>query len=109
MYAGQARLTISAMTNKPVLSRTTPAYFFQTVASFVVSAGATCAGIAYLPVNAWERGFLALGLLYTITSSITLSKVIRDRQEESSIVAEVKQAQMTKILSEHNPYSVDSL
>ncbi|GAA1969302.1 hypothetical protein GCM10009838_30010 [Catenulispora subtropica] len=85
-------------------NRNTAAYYFQAVASFFVSAGATVVGIAYLPVNAWERAFLGLGLLYTITSAITLSKVMRDKQEESQLIGRVDRARLDKLITEHDPY-----
>src|SRR5436309_10909852 len=90
------------MTTGPIASRTTAAYYLQTVVSFLVSAGATCVGIAYLPVNAWERAFLALGLLYTITSAITLSKVIRDKQEENEVLTRVDRARREKLIAEYD-------
>ncbi|WP_194909464.1 YiaA/YiaB family inner membrane protein [Catenulispora rubra] len=91
----------------PLANRNTAAYYFQAVASFIVSTGATVVGIAYLPVNAWERAFLGLGLLYTITSAITLAKVVRDKQEDEQIVGRVDKARLDKLLSEHDPYRVD--
>jgi len=88
-------------------TRNTAAYYLQAVASFIVSTGATVLGIAYLPVNAWERAFLGLGLLYTITSAITLAKVVRDKQEESQLVGRVDKARLDKLLSEHDPFRVE--
>lgn len=92
----------------PLASRNTAAYYFQAVASFIVSAGATVVGICYLPVDAWERAFLGLGLLYTITSAITLAKVVRDKQEEVQLVGRVDKARLDKLLTEHDPYRVDA-
>jgi hypothetical protein len=91
----------------PLVTRNTAAYYAQAVASFVVSAGATVVGICYLPVNAWERAFLGLGLLYTITSAITLAKVVRDKQEEAALVSRVDQARLDKLLTEHDPIRLD--
>jgi hypothetical protein len=91
----------------PLASKNTAAYYFQAVASFIVSTGATVVGIAYLPVNAWERAFLSLGLLYTITSALTLAKVVRDKQEERQLVGRVDKARLDKLLTEHDPYRVD--
>lgn len=88
----------------PIASRNTAAYYFQAVASFIVSAGATVLGICYLPVDAWERAFLGLGLLYTITSAITLSKVVRDKQEEVQLIGRVDRARLDKLITEHDPY-----
>ncbi len=92
-----------------VQPRTTSAYFIQAVISFAVSAGALSIGIAYLPVNAWMRAFLAVGLLYVVTSAFTLAKVIRDRQESSEIVTRVDQARLEKLLAEHDPFRVDGV
>lgn len=88
----------------PLANKNTAAYYFQAVASFIVSAGATVIGIAYLPVNAWERSFLGLGLLYTITSAITLAKVVRDKQEESQLIGRVDRARLDKLIAEHDPF-----
>jgi hypothetical protein len=89
-------------------ARTTTAFYFQAVASFVVSVGATVVGIAHLAVDAWVRAFLCLGMLYTVTSAITLAKVVRDRQEESQLIGRVDKARLDKLLAEHDPFKIDS-
>lgn len=48
------------------------------------------------------RAFLALGLLYVVTSSFTLAKRIRDRQEEAAIASRVDQARLDKLLAEQD-------
>ena len=50
----------------------------------------------------WVRAFLALGLLYVVTSSFTLAKCIRDRQEEGALVSRVDQARLDKLLAEQD-------
>ncbi|MEU6231611.1 YiaA/YiaB family inner membrane protein [Kitasatospora sp. NPDC047058] len=95
--------------NAPMQSRTTAAYFVQAVLSFALSGTALAVGIAYLPVGGWTRAFLGLGLLYTVTSSFTLAKVIRDRQETTEIVTRVDQARLEKLLTEHDPFKVDGV
>jgi hypothetical protein len=59
----------------------TAAFYGQAVASFAVAMAATAVGIYQLSADAWVRGFLAIAVLYLVTSSFTLAKVIRDRQE----------------------------
>ncbi|MFH8499255.1 YiaA/YiaB family inner membrane protein [Streptomyces coeruleorubidus] len=59
----------------------TAAFYGQAVASFAVAMAATAIGIYQLNADAWVRGFLAIAVLYLVTSSFTLAKVIRDRQE----------------------------
>ncbi|WP_380278080.1 YiaA/YiaB family inner membrane protein [Kitasatospora purpeofusca] len=93
----------------PMQSRTTAAYHIQAVLSFALSAIALGAGIAFLPVEPWTRAFLALGLLYTITSTFTLAKVVRDRQETSELVTRVDQARLDKLLAEHDPFKVEGV
>lgn len=87
---------------------TTQAFFAQAAISFGVALVAVAAGIVYLPVDGWVRGFLALGLLYTVTSAFTLAKCIRDRQEDSYIVSRVDQARLDKLLAEHDPFRVEA-
>ncbi|MFF1646031.1 YiaA/YiaB family inner membrane protein [Streptomyces sp. NPDC058240] len=82
----------------------TGAFYGQAVASFGVAIGAVALGIYFLDADAWVRGFLAIGVLYLVTSCFTLAKVIRDRQEAGRIVSRVDQARLEKILAEHDPF-----
>ena len=88
---------------------TTTAFYAQAVISFAVSLGAVGLGVAYLPVDGWVRAFLALGLLFTVTSAFTLAKCIRDRQEEQYLASRVDQARLEKLLAEHDPFKVEAL
>jgi hypothetical protein len=86
----------------PLRPHTTTAFYVQSVISFGVSLAATITGIAYSQDSRWVRAFLGLGLLYVVTSSFTLAKCIRDRQEETEIVSRVDQARLDKLLSEQD-------
>src|SRR6266496_949309 len=59
----------------PLRPRTSTAFYTQSMISFAVSLGITITGIGYLHDSRWIRGFLALGLLYVVTSSFTLAKM----------------------------------
>lgn len=59
----------------------TAAFYGQAVASFAVAMAATAVGIFKLEADAWVRAFLAIAVLYLVTSAFTLAKVIRDRQD----------------------------
>lgn len=74
----------------------------QAAASFAVSLTAVGIGIAYLPVSPWVRAFLTVGILYTVTSSFTLAKCVRDRQEETAVISRVDQARLEKLLTEQD-------
>ncbi|MUL40680.1 DUF1475 domain-containing protein [Streptomonospora sp. PA3] len=96
------------MSTTPLRPATTSAFFVQSALSFGVSAVAVGTGIVYLPVDAWVRAFLTLGLLYVITSAFTLAKCVRDRQDETTVSGRVDQARLDKLLAEHDPFRVDT-
>ncbi|MFG3012670.1 YiaA/YiaB family inner membrane protein [Streptomyces cinerochromogenes] len=92
------------MSETPVKQQGTAAFYGQAVASFAVAMAATAIGIFRLDAIAWVRGFMAIAVLYLVTSAFTLAKVIRDRQEAGQIVSRVDQARLEKLLAEHDPY-----
>lgn len=92
------------MTKPAPAPRSTAAFELQAVLSFGVSSVAVLVGIAYLPVGPWVRAFLALGLLYVITSAFTLAKTLRDKQEASAVWSRVDEARLEKLLAEHDPF-----
>jgi len=69
------------MSDTPGKQQNTAAFYGQAVASFAIAMAATAIGIFKLTADAWVRGFLAIAVLYLVTSAFTLAKVIRDRQE----------------------------
>ncbi|MFI5731041.1 YiaA/YiaB family inner membrane protein [Kribbella sp. NPDC051587] len=93
---------------KPIQPSQTTAYYVQAVVSFGIALTAMTVAVIYLPAAGWVRAFLALGLIYLVTSTVTLSKVVRDRQEMSEVSTRVDQARLDKLLSEHDPFRVDS-
>ncbi|MFD4528019.1 YiaA/YiaB family inner membrane protein [Streptomyces sp. NPDC058470] len=72
------------MSESPVKQQSTAAFYGQAVASFAVAIVATAIGIFKLDANAWVRSFLGIAVLYLVTSSFTLAKVIRDKQDAQS-------------------------
>ena len=86
----------------PLHTRTTAAFYAQAAVSFAVSVTAAAIGIAYLPIGAWPRAFLGIGLLYTVTSTFTLAKCVRDRQEETAVVSRIDQVRLDQLLAEQD-------
>ncbi|MFI5709763.1 YiaA/YiaB family inner membrane protein [Kribbella sp. NPDC051620] len=93
---------------KPIQPSQTSAFYLQAILSFALSMTAMTIAIVYLPAAGWIRAFLGLGLLYLVTSTVTLCKVVRDRQELSEVTNRVDQARLDKLLSEHDPFKVDA-
>lgn len=81
----------------------TNAWIFQCWLSFLLSCGITGIGIFYLPVDNWVKGFMGMGLSFSIASSFTLAKTIRDNNEAEKLISRMDEARVEKILAEHHP------
>ncbi len=78
------------------------AWVIQTWLSFVISLGATTLGIIFLPVDSWVKGYMGMGLAFTVGSTISLTKTQRDMYEAKKLTAKIEEAKVEKILAEHN-------
>jgi hypothetical protein len=90
--------TLSVPTTKQ-----TTGFYIQSVISFAVSLSAVLLGVLWLPTGGWIRAFLCLGVLYTVTSTFTLAKCVRDAQESSRVLNRVDEARLERLLAEHDP------
>jgi hypothetical protein len=93
------------MTTISVPNSQTTAFYAQAIISFGLSLGAVTIGIAYLPVDAWIRAFLLVGLLYSVTSTFTLAKCVRDHHETQRVLHRVDEARLERLIAEHDPFS----
>ena len=82
------------------------AWAFQTKVSFVVSLAGLVLGIVYLPVDPWMRAYLAVSGLYVVTSTISLSKTLRDEHESHRLLSRVDEVKLERFLAEHDPFKV---
>lgn len=73
------------MEPKNVVNKPTPMYRFQVWASFVLSFTLMIIGIYHLPVDIWIKGYLIMGIIFTVGSCFTLAKTIRDDYEVDKI------------------------
>ncbi|MEM8831704.1 MAG: YiaA/YiaB family inner membrane protein [Cyanobacteria bacterium P01_G01_bin.19] len=78
------------------------AWVVQTWLSFVISISATAIGIMYLPVDGWIKGFMGMGLTFTVGSTISLTKTQRDLHEGKKLTSKIEEARVERILSEHD-------
>ena len=74
----------------------------QTQIAFAVSLGGLGIGVAYLPVGSLAPAFLALAVLFTVSSSFSLAKTLRDQHESRHVVARVDEAKLERLLTEHD-------
>ena len=91
------------MTSSPAPTKNTPAFFAQAALSFGISMLGLIWAILYLPLDAWQRGFLAMTALFLVSSAFTLAKVIRDAADDKYVVNRVDQARYDRLLAEHDP------
>ena len=82
------------------LNSDTPAWRFQCWAAFVIAVATTTIGIWLLPADVWVRGYLGIGLWFSVSSSFTLAKAMRDSHESQKLISRVEEAKTERILRE---------
>lgn len=80
-----------------------PAWLAQVWISFAVAVGVTSIGVYLLPVDAWVRAFMGMGLLFCVGSTFSLAKTIRDQHEAQRITARIDEARVHRLIAEHDP------
>lgn len=85
------------------LTKTTAAFLAQSAISFGVSFLGLLFGICYLPLDMWQRLFLAMAGLFLVSSTFGLAKVVRDMQKASTVRVRIDEARIDKLLNEHDP------
>jgi len=81
----------------------TGAWVAQTWISFVISIAVTGVGVYCLPVDIWIKGFMAMGILFTVGSTFSLAKTVRDQHESQRLVKRIDDARVSKYIAEHDP------
>jgi hypothetical protein len=84
----------------PSLHQDTPAWIFFVHVAFVVATGLMVLGICVLPADLWIKGYFLMGLFFTIASTFTLAKTIRDNHENRKLVNRLKEVKTEKLLHE---------
>lgn len=78
------------------------AWIAQTWLSFIISISATAMGIFCLPVDGWIKGFMGMGLTFSVGSTISLTKTQRDIYEGKKLTNQIETARVERILTEHD-------
>ena len=82
------------------IQSTSSGWLFFVKASFVIAILAIAVGILFVPADYLVKGYFALSALFLVSSTITLSKSIRDEHEAKRLINKVSEARTTKILNE---------
>lgn len=90
------------MAHKTVNQDHSSAWIVQTWLSFIISISATSLGILHLPVNAWIKSYMGMGLAFTVGSTVSLTKTQRDLHESKKLTSKIEEARVERILTEHD-------
>ena len=90
------------MTRKVVNQDHSSAWIAQTWLSFIISISATTIGILSLPTDIWIKGFMGMGLMFTVGSTVSLTKTQRDLHEANKLTIKIEEARVERILTEHD-------
>lgn len=71
-----------------------------TVASFAASLIMVGAGILFLPVDIWMKGYLSMGVVMLVQTCVTLTKTQRDVHEAAKLVNRIEDARTERLLME---------
>ena len=82
-------------------SHSTGWLFFVKVA-FALSVLTMAAGIAFMPGELVVRGYFAISALFMVSTTITLSKTLRDDHENSRLINKISEAKTNKIIKEYS-------
>ena len=69
--------------------------------TFGISIAAMAAFIFFMDGSLLMRGYLALNSLFLISSTIMMSKTMRDEHEAQSLIHKISEAKTNKILKEY--------
>ena len=88
------------MMNENVQSNSQSWLFFVKV-SFAVSLLAMAAGIVMIPADLMVKGYLAICALFVVSSTITMSKTLRDDHESQRLINKISEAKTQQIIKEY--------
>lgn len=69
--------------------------------SFIASIVAMVIGIIFMPTDLVIKGYFALNALFIVSSTIMLSKTMRDEHESEKIINRISEAKANKIIQQY--------
>ena len=82
----------------PTTSQHSGAWVSFTYANLLISLGLTLGGIFFLPIDLWVKGYMLMGVMMLVSSTITVTKTVRDVQEASKLVNKIEDAKTEQLL-----------
>ena len=75
------------------------AWISFTYINMIASLALTLGGLFFLPVDLWIKGYMLMGVTMLTTSTVILTKTLRDRQESSRLVNKIEEAKTERLLA----------
>lgn len=69
-----------------------------TYANMLISLALMLGGILFLPLDIWIKGYMLMGVAMLVSSSITVTKTVRDIQESAKLVNKIEDAKTEQLL-----------
>lgn len=79
-----------------------PAWLMFVKMTFALSIAASLAGILFLDVTLMVKGYFAISALFMISSTIIVTKTLRDEHESRRLINRIQEARTSQMLKEVN-------
>jgi len=67
-------------------------------ANLAIALALTIGGVLFLPIDIWIKGYMLMGIAMLLSSSISVTKTIRDVQESSRLLNKIEDAKTEQLL-----------
>ena len=91
---------MSANTHIPTSGFNTAAWISFTYIQFAIALGMSAIGVWALPVDLVTKGYLVMAVVFTVGSTFTLAKTVRDEHEAKRMANRLDEARTEKLLME---------
>ncbi|APO79467.1 YiaAB two helix domain-containing protein (plasmid) [Rhizobium etli 8C-3] len=70
--------------------------------SFGTAAFMLAAGLYMMPLDLWGKGYLAMGILMLVQTTVNITKTLRDNAESEKLIRKIEDAKTEKLLVNFN-------
>jgi hypothetical protein len=67
-------------------------------AQVAIALAMTVGGVLFLPLDIWIKGYMLMGIAMLVSSSISVTKTIRDVQESARLLNKIEDAKTEQLL-----------
>jgi len=67
-------------------------------ANVIIALAMTVGGVLFLPLDIWIKGYMLMGIVMLVSSSVSVTKTIRDVQEAGRLISKIEDAKTEQLL-----------